>query len=242
MAQPTVYLFTPAAHAHLTPYVAALHASCITHDGLIATFLPPLHHEKLLAWWKERIAEVAAGTRVIVLLLEESEPGSRAKGTELVGVVMLGMPPSETGPFRGFVEKLLVNPKNRSRGFARMMLGALEGEAVRRGKTLLVSFVSLCSVRSRCSPLLVSCLHACFYSFCVHFTHAVTNLPHLTTVADGRHGIRQRGRGGVQEAWVRRRRHRPTVREEPGRPAQGRDIFLQGPVVALEGRGPEKWS
>ncbi|KAK2007765.1 acetyltransferase [Colletotrichum eremochloae] len=134
----TSYIFSPADHGHLIPYLAALHAACISSDRTLATFLPPLSHEKLLGWWKDRIAEVTAGTRIMLILLDESEPGSKPKGTELMGVVMLLMPYSETGPFRGFVEKLLISPKFRRRGGARMLMSALEGEAVQRGRTLLM--------------------------------------------------------------------------------------------------------
>ncbi|KPM36434.1 hypothetical protein AK830_g10135 [Neonectria ditissima] len=134
----TVALFSPAQHGHLIPYLAAIHASCITHDRTIATFLPPLSHEKLLAWWKERIAEVNDGKRLIFILLNESEPGSRAKGAEVMGVVMLSMPYSETGPFRGFVEKLLVLKSFRGRGGARTLLAVLEAEAVKRGRFMLL--------------------------------------------------------------------------------------------------------
>ncbi|KAI8176691.1 Acetyltransferase [Colletotrichum sp. SAR 10_75] len=134
----TPYIFSPADHSHLIPYLAALHASCISHDRTLATFLPPLSHEKLLGYWKERIAEVSGGTRMMLILLDESEPGTKPKGTELMGVVMLWMPYSETGPFRGFVEKLLISPKFRQRGGARMLIAALEGESIRRGRTLLM--------------------------------------------------------------------------------------------------------
>jgi ribosomal protein S18 acetylase RimI-like enzyme len=143
MAAAAPYVFSTAAHSQLIPYLAALHAACITQDGLIATFLPPLSHEKLLAWWRDRIAEVNNGTRIILLLLEESDPGSRAKGNELVGVVMLAMPTSETGPFRAYVEELLVASRFRRRGAARTLLATVEMEAAQRGKTLLVSPTSL---------------------------------------------------------------------------------------------------
>jgi hypothetical protein len=106
---------------------------------MIGTFLPPLHHEKLLSWWKERISEVNAGTRVIVLLLNDVQPGVRAKGTDLMGVAMLSMPLSETAPFRGYVEKVLVSNKSRGHGGARALMTAIEAEALRRRKTLLVS-------------------------------------------------------------------------------------------------------
>lgn len=136
----TVVQFSTADHSHLTPYLAAIHASCITHDRTIATFLPPLSHEKLLAWWKERIAEVKEGNRLIFLLASEVEAGSRLKGPEVMGVVMLLMPPSETGPFRCVVEKLLIHKSFRGRGGARALIDALEKEASSRGRTMLVSY------------------------------------------------------------------------------------------------------
>lgn len=137
----STHVFSSAEHAQLVPYLAALHASCITHDRMVGTFLPPLHHEKLLAWWKERIAEVNAGRRVIVLLLDDGQPGgtTRAKGTDLMGVAMLGMPDAETATFRGYVEKVLVSSKFRGRGGAKALMGAVEAEAFARGKRLLVS-------------------------------------------------------------------------------------------------------
>lgn len=140
--------FTPGQHTHLIPYLAAIHASCITHDRTIATFLPPLSHEKLLAWWKDRIAEVVDGSRLIYVLLRDdgSDDEEAAhhhvavspKGPEVVGVVMLAMPFSETGAFRAAVEKLLVHASWRRRGGATRLIDILEREALHRGKTLLV--------------------------------------------------------------------------------------------------------
>lgn len=145
-ASGTVALFSPGQHGHLIPYLAAIHASCITHDRTIAEFLPPLSHEKLLAWWKERIAEVADGKRLIFILLNDCEPGARPNGSDVVGVVMLNMPSSETGPFRGVVEKLLVHKAFRGRGGARTLISALEAEATKRGRTILVSSMSIVTI------------------------------------------------------------------------------------------------
>lgn len=133
------YVFNAAAHAHLIPYLAALQGQCITQDRMIGTFLPPLNHDKLLVWWREKIAEANAGTRTIFILLEESDPGSKAKGNELVGAVMLGMPKSETSPFRAHVESLLIHTRYRKRGGARQLMAVLHTEASQKGKTLLVS-------------------------------------------------------------------------------------------------------
>jgi hypothetical protein len=143
------HLFDPVAHAHLTPWLAGLQAQCITHDRMIGFFMTPLSNEKLLAWWKDRIAEAKVGTRVIIILLNESDPGSKPKGDELVGVVMLAMPHSETSPFRARVECLLVSTKYRNRGGAVVLMKALHSEAVRKGKTLLVSNLSELRVHPR---------------------------------------------------------------------------------------------
>jgi GNAT superfamily N-acetyltransferase len=142
MSTLSVRLFSPAEHANLIPYIAALHASCVSNDQVIATFLPPINHEKLLAWWKEKIAEVNLGRRFICILLDESLPGSKPKGLELMGIVMLNMPSSETGPFRGFVEKLFVSSKYRRKGGARALMNNLEAEALKRGKPLLVRHIA----------------------------------------------------------------------------------------------------
>ncbi|PFH62580.1 hypothetical protein XA68_13000 [Ophiocordyceps unilateralis] len=135
-----------------------MHASCITHDRAMATFLPPLSHEKLLAWWKERMAEVGSGTRLMWMLVrggeaaattttttgkeEEVEEQAAAVGVvagpDVVGVVMMALPFSETGALRAGVEKLLVHRAFRRRGGARALMGALEAEAARLGRSLLL--------------------------------------------------------------------------------------------------------
>lgn len=138
-----VMAFSPAEHAHLIPYLAAIHAACITHDRAIVTFLPPLSHEKLLAWWKDSIAEVKGGTRVILIMVHDPEGlGARLipKGPDVMGVVMLAMPFSETGRIRAFVEKLLVQRGYRRRGVARALMHRVEAEATARGKLVLVGF------------------------------------------------------------------------------------------------------
>lgn len=139
-------VFSSALHAHLIPYLAALHASCITHDQMAGTFLPPLNHEKLLAWWKSRIAEANAGTTVILLLLEGPVTADKPKGSDLMGSIMLRLHPAQTSPHCAFVESLLVSPRYRRRGGARSLIASVETEALRLGKTLLVSLPPPCSL------------------------------------------------------------------------------------------------
>lgn len=49
------------------------------------------------------------------------------------------MPASETGPFRSFVEKLMVSPEHRRKGYARNLMEGLEELAGERGRGLVVS-------------------------------------------------------------------------------------------------------
>ncbi|KAK3353604.1 hypothetical protein B0T25DRAFT_217640 [Lasiosphaeria hispida] len=138
MATPQTYIFSQEQHSHLIPYIAALHASCITVDHMVGPFLPPLTNEKLLPWWKERIAEVNQGTRVIVLLLPETAPGKKPPGPDLRGLAMLKLSETETGSFRGYIDAVLVNQKYRRQGGAKALVSALEYEAAKRGRTLLL--------------------------------------------------------------------------------------------------------
>jgi GNAT superfamily N-acetyltransferase len=152
------YVYSQDQHGHLVPYMAALHASCISLDGMVGPFLPPLTNEKLLPWWRERIAEANRGSRIIVLLLgppsEASLPmtpgvginlmttAANAKkplGTDLRGLAMLKLSESETGSFRARIDTVLVDRRHRRQGGARALVAALEYEAAKRGRSLLVS-------------------------------------------------------------------------------------------------------
>ena len=116
--------------------IAHLHETCILRDNLLATFLPPLSHDKILASWKVWSEQVVAGNRVIVLQLDH-------EGT-LAGVVSLGFPDTETGKHRSEVGRLLVSHEFRKRGIARRMMEALEGVARERERWMMVSLYFIC--------------------------------------------------------------------------------------------------
>ncbi|AEO70822.1 uncharacterized protein THITE_2122626 [Thermothielavioides terrestris NRRL 8126] len=132
------HVFSQEQHGHLVPYIAALHASCITLDHMVGPFLPPLTNEKLLPWWKERLAEANNGTRIIVLLLPELSLGKKPQGTDLRGLAMLKLSESETGSFRGHIDAVLVDRRHRRQGGAKALVAALEYEAAKRGRSLLL--------------------------------------------------------------------------------------------------------
>ncbi|KAI1142331.1 acyl-CoA N-acyltransferase [Hypoxylon sp. FL0543] len=154
MPTPVVKLFSSQEHGHLLPDIAAIHAACILQDQTIATFLPPLEDSKIRKLWEDMAREVDLGIRFISILLNKSEPGTKAKGSELVGVVTLSMPYSETGSFRGFVKKLFVSPNYRGRGASRVLMDHLETEAFERGKTLMMIDTEVGSAAEKVYPRL----------------------------------------------------------------------------------------
>ena len=136
MALPPARLFDPVKDKHLIPQLAQIHADCIMSDHTIANFLPPLDHTKLINYWLTRSSHIEEGEREIII---QATPDATIRGKEdLMGYVSLHMPPSETGPFRGRIEKLLVSPKHRQKGVARRVMEKLEEVAIARGRGLLV--------------------------------------------------------------------------------------------------------
>lgn len=91
-----------------------IHIACCQVDGTIATFLPPYDEAKrarMVKYYHGQIDDVRRGKRAIFLSYLPDSAGDR----RLAGLVMLAMPETETGPFRGEVEKLLVSPDFRQR-------------------------------------------------------------------------------------------------------------------------------
>jgi len=77
--------------------------------------------------------------RTIIFAAQPSPEWSNTEERLVAGIVMLSKPPSETGPFRGIVEKLLVSPSFRRRGVATTLMVVLEEVARAEGRPLLVS-------------------------------------------------------------------------------------------------------
>lgn len=126
--------------------VAHIHADCILHDDTLATFLPPLDFTTMHRWWHDQLHEVTQGKRHIIVVLSSDIPRSTSIPSSfpdhtipiistssgdvvVVGVVSLYKPITQTGPFRGLVEKLLTSPAHRRRGLARFLMTELEAVA-----------------------------------------------------------------------------------------------------------------
>jgi GNAT superfamily N-acetyltransferase len=98
--------------------------------GASVSFMLPLPREKAVAFWRGVAQGVARGERV--LLVAEDGDG------QLVGTVQLVMAMPDNQPHRGDIAKMLVHRKARRRGVAQRLMAAIEDEARKEGRTVLV--------------------------------------------------------------------------------------------------------
>lgn len=142
MEQISIVPFSPAQHGHLIPAIIQMHIDCIEFDGALLRFHPPFNPEKrqkMESFWRERFAQIPTGRRITLLAL--ASPDGKEEG-DVAGIIELGMPEADTGPFRGDVELLMVSPKYRRRGLANRLIHDLEEIAREKKRTLLVSEIS----------------------------------------------------------------------------------------------------
>jgi GNAT superfamily N-acetyltransferase len=98
--------------------------------GASVSFMWPLPREKAVAFWRGVAAGVSRGERV--LLVAEDGEG------QLLGTVQLVLAMPDNQPHRADVAKMLVHRKARRRGVAQRLMEALDDEARKEGKTVLV--------------------------------------------------------------------------------------------------------
>ena len=97
--------------------------------GASVSFLPPLGAAEAERYWRGIVAAVDAATRILLV--------ARVSG-RIDGTVQLDLDQPQNGGHRAEVAKLLVHRRARRRGLGRAMLSAIEEEALRAGRTLLV--------------------------------------------------------------------------------------------------------
>jgi len=88
----------------------------------------------MIPYWDKVVTRVENGDAALIL---QFSPESK---DEVAGYVVLGMPESETGPFRGEVLKLMVSTKYRRMGIARRLMMKLEEVAREKHRELLVCY------------------------------------------------------------------------------------------------------
>lgn len=96
--------------------------------GASVGFLAPLDRGQALAWWKERVAAVAAGRLAVW--------AARDAGRTL-GTVSLAFPDKPNSRHRAELVKLMVHRDARGRGLGRTLLTTAESAAAGAGITLL---------------------------------------------------------------------------------------------------------
>ncbi len=111
------------------PDLADILRDCVA-GGASVNFLLPYSAEDAAGFWHKAIA--AAARHELCCF------GAHDAAGQLSGVVLLGldMPPNQ--PHRGEVRKLLVHRRARRQGLGRALMLALEAEATRLGRHLLV--------------------------------------------------------------------------------------------------------
>jgi acetyltransferase len=98
-------------------------------SGASIGFMLPLTEEVVAEYWGKVAADVAAGTRVLL--------AARLEG-RLVGSGQLELATKQNALHRAEVQKVLVHTSLRRQGIGRALMAALDGEARRLGRTLLV--------------------------------------------------------------------------------------------------------
>ena len=115
------------AHDYLDSLVDLLHDS--VNGGASVGFLPPLDLAEARAYWQGVLADVAAGSRLLLAAFA---------GDQMAGSVQLDLVQKPNGRHRAEVVKLLVHSRYRRRGMAQALMQAAEDQARQHSRTTLV--------------------------------------------------------------------------------------------------------
>ncbi len=126
--EPPVWLLTPDEAAEAIPELGRLLQACV-EDGAGIGFVLPISLEKADSFWAGQLSALSSGQAHMLVLKEEAS---------IVGVVMLVLAPQDNGRHRADVAKLMVHPSHRRKGYARMLMLAIDGLARSLDRWLLV--------------------------------------------------------------------------------------------------------
>ncbi|WP_461535365.1 GNAT family N-acetyltransferase [Spongorhabdus nitratireducens] len=106
----------------------ALLCNCVDSGASIG-FIAPLELEEAEAYWQSVDNELAEGARILLLAIDKDK---------VQGCVQLALSCKKNGIHRGEVEKLMVHTRARGQGIGRILMAALEEQALQYRRSLLV--------------------------------------------------------------------------------------------------------
>lgn len=108
--------------------LAEVLVDCV-QSGASLGFMLPYGLVEARLFWREVTESVRGGSTILLVAKLEGE---------IVGSVQLGLAPRPNQTHRADVMKLLVHRKARGKGISRRLMDALEDEAIKRGRMVLV--------------------------------------------------------------------------------------------------------
>lgn len=111
-------------------YLAQLNNLLINNvnSGASIGWLPPMQEAAAESYWRSRITEIGAGSRILLFAWEDEL---------IVGSAQLGLEQRENGNHRAEVQKVMVHTDYRRRGIASELMRTLEDCAVQNDRSLL---------------------------------------------------------------------------------------------------------
>lgn len=110
------------------PDLCEILSDCV-NGGASVGFMQPHAPDDAVPYWQGVAEAVEAGTTLLAV--------ARIDG-KAVGTVQVGFATMPNQPHRGDLKKLLVHRSARGKGLARLLTEAIEREAAKHGRTLLV--------------------------------------------------------------------------------------------------------
>jgi GNAT superfamily N-acetyltransferase len=124
----TIQIATPDEALSAVPDLCEVLADCV-NGGASVGFMQPFTADDAVPYWQDIAASVRSGHIILAL--------ARVDG-KVVGTVQVGLASKPNQPHRGDLMKLLVHRSARGLGLSRKLMAAVEAEAARRGRSLLV--------------------------------------------------------------------------------------------------------
>lgn len=124
----TIRIIDAEAAGHLVPQLCEILADC-TDGGASVGFMTPLLAADATAYWEGVVDSVASGATILA---------GAFVGDRLVGTVQIGLASMPNQPHRADLKKLLVRSDARGKGIARLLMSAIEAQAMAIGRWLLV--------------------------------------------------------------------------------------------------------